>query len=452
MAGILVVNERYFPDSETEAAQVGATSFTRSVLRCLQKAGLAAGVILYKRDESCEEPQLEFVQRSGVGCALLRFNFEMSTDAVSQAIATAAAQLCADHGFRGQAGQAMLYYQTDALLGFHPQELACCVTHHGPFVHDFVEMFSARDTARAFGDADKALHLFKHQELGLNRVRANGRMFVLQHSWLQREYLLGRGVDEQRIRAVRPPITAPEVPEPLHDQRLAAFVDGAELLVFTAVARLDYFKNVELLVSGAVQARKRGVPLRILVVGDRPDDHGAREVLRARVPDEHRSEFLAVGKLPGPQLHALFQQARPNGVFVCPSRYETLGITPLEAALSGVCTLMVDSPAVEARRFFPAAHRFLPSADGLAEALGQVYADPAGVEQLGKELRETIAAEVSEENFERDTLSAWQDFSRAAQSRTPRVAVRQPARPPARLPAQGTRPTDQGSTPTPART
>lgn len=221
MAEMLVVNERYFPENELEPAHVGATSFSRSALHCLRNAGLSAGVILCKRDEELTEPQVALAHRS-----------------------------------------------TDALLGFHPQELACCVTHHGPFVHDSVGMFSA-------------------------------------------------------------------------------------------------FKNVELLISGCVQARKRGVPLRILVAGDSPDDGVAQKALRARVPREHRAEFLAVGKLSKAHLYALFSLARPNGI-VCSSRYETLGITPLEAALSGVCTLMPDT------------------------------------------------AEISEENFERDTLSAWTHFSRVA--------------------------------------
>ncbi|MFF5719728.1 glycosyltransferase [Streptomyces buecherae] len=414
MPGIIVVNERYFPDSESEPAHVGATSFSRSAVRCLRNAGLSAGVILYRRDENISEPRVDLVHRSGLRCATLRFHFDMSADAVSRAIATAAALLRAEHGF---SDQAMLYYQTDALLGFHPAELACCVTHHGPFVHDFMDMFSAHETARAFGDAAKALHLFKHQELGLRQMRSNGRMFVLQHSRLQRAYLVGRGVDEQRIRAVRPPIAPPTTPGPLRDERVRSFVQGAELLVFTAVARLDYFKNVELLVSGAVQARKRGLPLRILVVGDAPDDSAAREALRARVPSEHEAEFLAVGKLAKTELYALFHLARPNGVFVCSSRYETLGITPLEAALSGVCTLVVDSDKVEASRFFPTAHRFLPSTDGLADAIGHLATHPAGIHQLGTALRETIAPEISETNFAQDTLAAWSHFSHTAQRR-----------------------------------
>ncbi|MFI5983381.1 glycosyltransferase family 4 protein [Streptomyces sp. NPDC051555] len=413
MPGIIVVNERYFPDSELVPANVGATSFSRSVLRCLEGAGLSAGLILYKRDENLEEPQVDVVFRSGAACAVLRFNFDMSEASVSRAIADAARTLLARHGM---GGQAMLYYQTDALLGFHPEEFPCCVTHHGPFVYDFIERFPAVATGRAFGGAGKALHLLKHQELGLSKVRTNDRMFVLQHSDLQRDHLVSRGIDERRIRAVRPPIALLEHSEALESEELRAFVAGAELLVFTAVARLDYFKNVELLVDGCALARERGIPVRVLVVGDDEDKDVARKELGARMPTEHAAEFLAVGKLSKPQLYALFREARSNGIFVCPSRYETLGITPLEAALSGVCTLMTNSEKVEARRFFPEAHRFAPSDEGLADAIGRMYADAAGVERLGRDLGAQIAAEVSEEKFAHDTLSAWDHFSEAAQA------------------------------------
>ncbi|OON81084.1 glycosyltransferase [Streptomyces tsukubensis] len=412
LAGIVVVNERYFPASEQVPAHVGATSFARSVVRCLQRAGLSAGAILYKRDEELNEPWVRLERRSGVLCAVLRFNFDMRDEAVTRAIAEAAQRLLAEQGIDGPS---MLYYQTDALLGFHPAEFACCVTHHGPFVTDFIGTFPAVATGWAFGNADKALHLLKYQELGLDKVRSSERMFVLQHSNLQRRHLVSRGVDEGRIRAVRPPIPLLEETELLEGEALRAFVDDAELLVFTAVARLDYFKNVELLVDAGVQARSRGIPLRILVVGDDRDDDATRERLRARVPMEHRADFMAVGRLSKPQLHALFRWVKSRGVFVCPSRYETLGITPLEAALTGVCTLMTNSDNVEARRFFPASHQFIPTREGLADAIEGMHTSLLGIEQLGKELQKSISDEISEENFERDTLSAWGHFSRAVQ-------------------------------------
>ncbi len=86
----------------------------------------------------------------------------------------------------------------------------------------------------------------------------------------------------------------------------------------------------------------------------------------------------------------------------------------MEAALSGVYTLMVDPDMVEASKFFPTTHRFLPSADGLADAIGHLATHPWGLERLGTALREAIAPEVSEAHFERDTLTAWAHFSHAA--------------------------------------
>ncbi|ASY33108.1 hypothetical protein CAC01_10755 [Streptomyces sp. CLI2509] len=359
---------------------------------------------------------MHFEHRAGFLCAIMRFNFGMDDQAVSRCIAKASQRLLDAQDIRRPA---MLYYQTDALLGFHPEELSACVTHHGPFVSDFIGRFPAEETGQAFGDAVKALHLLKYQELGLEKLRYSDRMFVLQHSHIQRRHLIDRGVDARRIRAVRPPIPVLNSAETLQGEKLCAFVTGAELLVFTAVARLDYFKNIELLVDASVQARQRGIPLRMLIVGDEADNDVRRRQLLRRVPTEHLPSFMATSKLSKPQLHALFREVRHQGLFVCPSRYETLGITPLEAALSGVCTLMTNSERVEAGRFFPATYRFEPSPAGLCGAIERIHYSDPGVQHMGKELQGVISEQISEEKFERDALSAWGHFSDTAQELTP---------------------------------
>ncbi|WP_225729268.1 MULTISPECIES: glycosyltransferase family 4 protein [unclassified Nocardia] len=408
LPGIVVLNERYFPENELAAARVGATSFARSVLRCLRRAELFAGMILYRRDETSDEPVLETVHRAGITCIVLRFHFGMSERVVRAAIAEAADRLLASYGWDGHG---VLCYQTDVLLRFHPDELIGCVTHHGPFVHDVVGTFSAQETGRAFGGATKALHLLEQQERGLARVRENANMYVLQHSFLQRSYLIDRGVDARRIFALRPPISVPAAPAPMRSAELAAFVADAGLLLCTAVARLDHFKNVELLIDAGIRLCAKGIPIRMLVAGGGDNEQSMRAELANRVPREYAEHFMAVPKLAKPELYSLFRQARRNGIFVCPSRYETLGITPLEAALSGVCTLIAESEKVEAARFFPSTYRFDPTVDGLAKAIERIYRNPRPAEAIGAELRRAVGAEVSEENFRRDLLRAWGQFA-----------------------------------------
>jgi len=53
----------------------------------------------------------------------------------------------------------MLYYQTDTLLGYHPDNLPLCVTHHGPFYEDFAHHFLEESASTAFGSQQKAQHL-----------------------------------------------------------------------------------------------------------------------------------------------------------------------------------------------------------------------------------------------------------------------------------------------------
>ncbi|MCV7122519.1 glycosyltransferase [Mycobacterium lacus] len=119
---------------------------------------------------------------------------------------------------------------------------------------------------------------------------------------------------------------------------------------------------------------------------------------------------MIADKLSKPKLYSLFQAARRNGIFVFPSRYETLGITPLEAAMSGVCTLVTNSREVEASRLFPSEYRFVPEQDKLCSAIQRFHTE--GIENSGAQLRDRISGEVSEKLFADDMLDAWTHFSR----------------------------------------
>ena len=135
---------------------------------------------------------------------------------------------------------------------------------------DFVKRFSPKTAAVAFGNEQKAHHLRKQQRLGIEYIRSNKNAFVLEHSELQCAYLVRDGVDPSRIRKLTPPInfmsrrylSTPNVPA------LIRRVIFNELFLFTAVARLDMFINVELLIDSGVELLRCGLTLNTFVVGD----------------------------------------------------------------------------------------------------------------------------------------------------------------------------------------
>ncbi|BBX97177.1 glycosyltransferase family protein [Mycobacterium lacus] len=105
----------------------------------------------------------------------------------------------------------------------------------------------------------------------------------MQHSQLQRDYLLRNGIDSARIRPVRPPISVPATAESRLPKPLFRFIAGAEILVFTAAARLDYFKNVELLIDTGIHALEKNIPVRVLIVGGNEYDDARQAYLLSRI-------------------------------------------------------------------------------------------------------------------------------------------------------------------------
>jgi glycosyltransferase involved in cell wall biosynthesis len=409
LPAILVLNERYLSSSPAAAARVGAASFALDVIEGLRSANIPVTMVLYRRKAGLRTPRMEPIVRNNIRCVEIWFDFDMDDSQVQSIIASAAMHLVPiDRDSRPP----ILYYQTDTLLRFHPPYLPACVTHHAPFFEDFTNHFSESAACTAFGSAEKAWHLMDQQELGMQVLLKREDIFVIQHSQLQRCHLLKRGISERRIFAVTPPVNPLTSSTTELDPAIIKFIQDANILLYTAVARLDYFKRVDLLVDAGVRLMERGLRANVLIIGGDGNDDHLRKALIQNVPRVYLNRFLVTQRLERDQLHLLFRLARSRSIFVCPSRYETLGITPLEAALSGVCTVISDSTLVEASRFFPPYLKFDPTVDGLVRLIEGLGLD--ALDRDGEHLRWVRERRVSKTGFERDLILAWRVFSSLA--------------------------------------
>ncbi|KAF5878934.1 putative glycosyl transferase protein [Botrytis fragariae] len=413
ISGIIVLNAKYFPSSQNSAAKVGATSFAFSVIEVLQDYDAFRGVILYERVEDINFPVITPEIRNSIPCVRLSFNFGMAISMVQNQLSAAAKILS---GYQDGSGSSMLYYQTDTLLVYHPKWLPGCVTHHGPFYKDFTKYFSPELAAKAFQGFEKAQHLKLQQELNIDHLVHSNNIFVLQHSQLQRNYLIQRGVDPSRLRSLSPPISVKKhtnhTRSNIHKPSLLSlFSDPCRTLIFTAVARIDFFKNVDLIIESGVEMLQKGLLVNILIVGGDIHDEQLRLQLLDAVPRAYLPYFMTIPKLPKNELYTLLGDARDNGIFVCSSRFETLGITPLEAAIKGVTTLITDSPLVEASNYFPATYRFGTTSSDLAETVERILTTGPSVSEKGEYLKRVMGKTISGDVFRKNLVKAWSEIS-----------------------------------------
>ena len=394
-ATVVVVNQRYLSAHSGDAAEVGATSFTHQVLRALG-GHCSLGIILYRRDDLLNIPTIQLQSLGKHKAVVLGFNFRMPAEVVTDALGMAISRLTL-----GSAVTPVVYYQSDVLVHYHPPGLLGAITHHGPFVDHFEEHFSSPAAVRAFGGATKLEHLRRYQRMALARLIQDQNLVAITHSAVQRSELRRQGVPTARLLQVTPPIERAVSPSPATGRRNST----GPPVAFTAVARIDHFKNLELFVDAGVILLKQGMRIRFEVVGGREHDHAEVEALRKRVPTVYQQAFTFAPRVSKVELYELFRRRRHDGVFVCPSRYETLGITPLEAAAHGVATLIVNSPFVEASRYLPERARFEPTAGHLADRLEMIHA--TSPRQHGRRVRRHVRHHLGPERFAADLRHAW---------------------------------------------
>jgi len=373
LPAIIVMNMNYLPKDSIQGFKVGATSLSLKIAQYFNEIELLLGFLLYKRDESLVQPELFQETIFGFECVILAFNFKMEAVELKDAIKKAIFLMK-----RNKHQSVIAYYQTDTLLSYHPAEIPCCVTHHGPFVDDFQKHYSATEAYIAFESKEKAEHLRIQQEKGIKTL-INKRFYVLQHSKLQGNYLLRKGVEAKRIKSIIPPLFSTAEfhqikPMSLLNKKILDFITirDKEIILFTAVARLDHFKNIEMFIKAALEVLARKIPAKILVFGD-DEQNVRRKLLETLVPSKYQSYFLFSHKLPQDQLFTIYKELHGKSIFVFSSRYETLGITPLEAALSGVYTIVPNLPYVEASEYFPSVSKFDYQMKSLADRIVTLY-------------------------------------------------------------------------------
>lgn len=411
---IIVLNHNFAPASATGPFKYGVVSYALNAAEALTREGLLAGFVLYRRDERLHMPQVQPTYLLGYPAIELIFHFRMSNAAVRTALETAFAAL----------GGGLIYYQTNVLLPFHPSRKPFVVTHHAPFADHVVEVMGPSLAQEAFGAGrDKLEHLQRSQRRGINYMTRHGGL-ALEISSIQANYLRQHGVRRTCIGKIYPPLelNSPRIADFKTSTRLRCFISeaGRQLVLCTVCARLDAFKNVELLIQTAVCLMESGLALRVLVIGGTPKDE--QRLCLYRLVGEHlKDHFYFMPKMPRDELALLLDALVGRGVFVCPSRYETCGLTPLEAAARGLYTLVADTPdRVEAARLVPPDHRFTPTVEALGAAVRRLEANP---QALVSERVLNARAKISSMTFSEQFVTAWHHLTAPCSPSSPYIAA-----------------------------
>lgn len=91
---------------------------------------------------------------------------------------------------------------------------------------------------------------------------------------------------------------------------------------------------------------------------------------------------------------------------MCSSRYETIAITPLEAAMNDVTTVLQNSSEYfEAARYFPDTSKFVYTPEEIANGLQEFFEQDLAVYEQG--LKARLEAAIPEGKFESVLEMAW---------------------------------------------
>jgi glycosyltransferase involved in cell wall biosynthesis len=276
------------------------------------------------------------------------------------------------------------HWGTDVLHGLHHSlPLMPAATANVVTVHDVTfDVLPRRYTA------SRRWYMRAITRLGLLRADA----VIVPSSWVRSALVRRYGVRPERIHVV--PLAPPASMAPVRDAGRLADVQVRYQLpnrFLLSVGTLEPGKNRETLLRALALIHRRGLRLRLVVVGQRGwlDDAGAH--------DKPPEQITYLGYVPDEDLPALYTRAE---AFLFPSWLEGFGLPPLEA-------LACATPVISSRR--PA----------MTEVLGDavLYADPRNpetwaesIERIADDLR--LRESLIARGLERASSFSWERSAR----------------------------------------
>lgn len=408
----IILNSRFIPQTAHGPFNVGASHFSLVAARALKETSCFLGFLLYRRIDNIGAPVISHTEvleqpAYNIDLALsldegsLRSAIQAALDGLISSVPDAPA---------AQGRTPTLYHQTGVLLPYSPHSVKNLVTHHGPFVSDVIGLLGEGVAKEAFqGGTEKLKHLEEAQKAGLDALRLSPKASAFEFSAVQVASLLERGVPQEKIlRTVPPVIEEPnDDSEPLPTQ-VMDFLSrvGSALLLVTAVARVDAFKNIDLLIAAALQLKREGADIAVLIAGGSENFAETKSKLINSVPIPERESFLFVESFPRNQMLSVFRRVRQVGVFILPSVFETFGFTALEAMYCGLTTIVPNRPRwIGVAEYVPEHLRFEPSPDGLAGLLKSFLLDRSMLKE-GARIASGLRLRSAYQRFKDDLLQA----------------------------------------------
>lgn len=406
MAVIVLLNHRYLPDLRGGNFGFGVMCTAIDVVDRLARESRLGGIVLYRRNEGLAAPVLRKERFLDFDCVVVEFHYAMDKAALKAAFATVFAQVS------GEPEETVIYHQSGALLPYMPEAFRHLVTHHGPFVSEVVAAFGREMAEACFrlrGAALDGLHAV--QEAGIAALCANPLAVSFEISSVQSRFLASRQVPAGRLLMAPPPIAcrgeAPGLEAGMpSDVRGFLTRHGERILIFSCAARNDGFKNMALFLKAGLTLMEDSERFFLLICVDGGATERENDALRARVPRHLAHRVLIRSRLRQMELLFLFTAVRRRGIFLFTSRYETLGITPLQAMASGVTVLCPDLPErIGMAEYVQDRFRFAYDAEGIVAAV-QTVLHMQELPETGLQQRAYLENRIGTERFYTSMFSA----------------------------------------------